>query len=906
MFIFNKVVKMGSVFWRRYTMKRTLALGSILLLIINILSISIYADDFELPDIPGGQELADIKTPENTDNSTDFFIEEDTETISEEPPVQSSTANNVDDLELESLLVEDASEVVEEDVNKLSVLDSEYGTNTSVATQGTADQPIVNDIIIRGGFASASEIQAKMGTRKGRPLDKKVLEEDFQRLYKLGQFADVQIKEEILPGYRVNIIILLREKNLIRRITFRGNKVKPNKLEKEIESQIDTRYDEGLATRDARALEEYYYNKFYYFAKVTPEAEPFEDGVRLVFNIDEGHKLWIRTILFRGNYRFTDEALRNVMQTKQSSFFTRGKMNRKDLEADLERIKLYYQSNGYLDVEVTERPFQVSEDVEYDSGWFAHDDAHLYIDINEGEQYRVGSISFEGNKLVSDNDIRNVIQTMPGKIYSPLTAMEDSTHIRNIYGMSPNSRYFTRIFPERVLTEQPNVVDIVFHIEESPQVIIEDVQIVGNEKTKDNVFRRELEFYPGEMIDSTKIEASKDNIRNLDYVNADTFDIAVKEGSAPDRARVVVDLEEKQTGNVGFGVGFSSDDPISGSVTLSQRNFDFQDFPKNFKELITGQAFCGAGQYASTSISYGTKSKNYGLDFFNPWIFNKPVGWGFGFYYRTYEWDEFTQETIGGYTTFSKKLWIEDLTGSVTYRLDNISMYDFEDGASTILKSEAGSNWLSSLTFSLIYDSRNSIFRPSKGVRAEESFQLYGSFLGGDFTFWRNTMSVQGFYPFFTDNKDRNWILTGRTNLVTESPFDNSRIPAYEMLYAGGIGSVRGWQSGTLGPHNNSSAIGGYTSQTNSVELLVPIYETLIEGSAFFDVGGAFPNTWSVSGGQTSGPDGGCGYRASVGVGVHVITPLSPMPVRIYFPIPLNKQQGDDTEFIQFSFGATF
>lgn len=896
----NTVVKIGSATKRGYIMRKTLKLG-LSLVLFSFISIVAIADDLDLPDIPGGTDLTESDSSFGDTLSSDEFTEE---TVSED---RDFAVDDDSDLGLDNLTLEETTEVVEEvDNGPRSELDAAYDTDTSINTNGTAESPIVNDIIIRGGFATASEIQAKMGTRKGRPLDKKVLEEDFQRLYKLGQFADVQIKEEVLPGYRVNIIILLREKNLIRRISFRGNKVKPKKLEKVIESKIDTRYDEGQATRDARALEEYYTDKFYYFNKVTPEAEPFEDGVRLVFNIDEGHKVWVRDIVFRGNYRFTDASLRKILKTRQSSFFTRGKMNRKDIEDDIERIKLYYQSNGYLDVEVVERPFQVTEDEKYDSGWFSRDESHLYIDINEGEQYRIGSVSFDGNKLVSDDDLRNVIQTMPGKIYSPLVAMEDSTHVRDIYGMVPNSRYFTKIYPERVLTEQENVVDVVFHIDESPQVVIEDVQIVGNEKTKDRVFRRELDFYPGEMIDSTKIEDSKNNIKNLDFVDADTFDIAVKEGSSPDRARVVVDLEEKQTGNIGFGVGFSSDDPMSGSVTLSQRNFDFQDFPENFKELITGKAFTGAGQYASTSVSYGTKSKNYGLDFFNPWIFNKPVGWGFGFYYKTYEWDEFTQETLGGYTTFTKKLWNPNLTGSVTYRLDNVDMYDFKSGAAESVKAEAGSNWLSSITASLVYDSRDSIFRPNRGIKAEEKFSLYGTFLGGDFSFWRNTMSFQGFFPFFTDKKDRNWIITGRTNLITQGALDNSRIPTYEMLYAGGIGSVRGWESGTLGPHDSDTAIGGLTSQANSIELLAPIYEKLVEGSLFFDVGGAFPGTWDTSGGTKSGPNGGCGYRASVGVGIHVITPLSPMPVRIYFPLVLNKEDGDKTEFIQFSFGATF
>ena len=898
MFNFIMVVLMDSAGTRGNKMNKFAYFGFIIIL-ISLFQIKVSAEDIVLPDIPGGTELSATAANEQETSDADAALLEDLELDN----LLASEENNNTVTEISETIVTE-----EEDSSSQS---EEYGVEEEIIT-GSAQHPIVNKIVVRGGFITVSEIQAKMGTREGRVLDRKILEEDFQRLYKSGQFADVQIKEEVLPDYRVNIIVLLREKNIIRRISFRGNDTqKARKFEKIIKSKIDERYDEGQATRDAREIEEYYHDKFYYFAKVTPEAEPFEDGVKLVFNIDEGHKLWIRDIMFRGNYRFTDETLRDMLKTRQSSFFSRGKLNRKNLEEDLERLKLYYQSNGYLDVEVTERPFQVTEDGEYDDHWFARDEAHLYIDINEGEQYRVGSISFEGNKLVSDNDLRNVIQTMPGKIYSPLTAMEDSTHIRDIYGATPNSRYFTKIFPERVLTEQPNVVDVVFHINESPQVIIEDVQIVGNTKTKDRVFRRELEFYPGEMIDSNKIEKSKNNIKNLDFVNQDTFDIAVKEGSAPDRARVVVDLEEKRTGNVGFGVGFSSDDPFAGSVTLSQRNFDFQDYPKSFKEFITGKSFTGAGQYASISASMGTKSKNYGLDFFNPWIFNKPIGWGFGTYWKTYEWDDFSQETIGAYTTFTKRILSPDLTASVTYRLDRVDMYDIESGASTLIKKEKGQNWLSSLTFGLTYDTRDNIFRPTKGIIASERFSLYGGPLGGNYSFWRNSASIQGFFPFFTDRKDRNWVISARTKLETQNSYDDddsdtAGIPAYEMLYAGGIGSVRGWRSGTLGPHDNYTAIGGKTSQTNSVEMFAPIYEKLIEGSIFFDVGGAFPDSWSVTGGTEGGKNGGSGYRASVGFGLHVITPLSPMPVRIYFPIVLNKKDDDDTEFIQFSFGAQF
>lgn len=830
--------------------------GGLLTLVLFVISgaISVAAEPL-LPPVPGGRELDDVDNPANA-----IFSEEiDVAAMSKKPVV------------------------------------------------GTEKNPLVNKIIVRQSFVTPSEIKALMGTREGALLDRKVLEEDFQRLYKIGKFADVQIKEEKLPENKVNIIVLLREKNIVRRIAFRGNdELRPGTLQKLIKSKAGDRYDEGQATRDARAIEEKYRDKFFYFAKVKLTAEPFEDGVKLVFDIDEGGKIWVRDIVLRGNYRFTDKTIQTVMKTKESTFFTRGKIERRTFEEDLERIRMFYQSNGYLDVTVTERPFQVTAN-DVTKGMFGRRELYIYIDIDEGEQYRIGSVSFEGNKLVADDDIRSVLKTMPGKIYSPVTSMEDSRIIRDIYGDAPNSRYFTKVNPERVLTEQENVVDVVFHIQESAQVVIEDVQIVGNVKTKDKVFRRELDFYPGELIDSKKINKSTDNIRNLDYVKADTLDISVREGSAPDRGVVVVNLEEKSTGNVNFGVGVSNDDPIAGQINLTQRNFDFQDLPTSFKEFITGKSFVGAGQYASISMSMGTKSKNIGFDFMNPWIFNKPIGWGFGSFWKTYEWDEFTDERVGFYTTLAKRLWWKELKGAVTYRLENVNMTDLDPGASPVIVREQGSNLLSSVGLTVGWDSRNNVFDPEKGVLASNSFKLYGGILGGHYDFWSNSMNLQGFYPFFTDRKDRNWVISARTGFSTMDQYSNTdHIPVYETLYAGGIGSVRGWRANTLGPHDNDSAIGGYSSQMNSVEIFVPVYEKLIKGSWFFDAGGVFPDAWSISGGEKAGVNGGSGYRASTGFGLHVKTPLSPMPIRVYFPITLNKQEGDSTEVVQFTFGAAF
>lgn len=773
--------------------------------------------------------------------------------------------------------------------------------------QETGD-PVVNEIIVRGIYKlTPDEIKYRMGTREGEVFNKQVLDEDFERLRAMGEFADVQFKIEDVPGRnRINIIVLLREKSIIRRITFlHDGRTRLSHLEDQVQSKVGELYDAGQVARDARAIEDFLKGKSYYFAVVEPEVEPFEDGVRLVFDVQEGGKLYVRGVIFRGNYHFRDKTLLKFMQTKPSNLFSIRQFDRQKFEQDLERVRLFYQGHGYLDVQVTERPFQVTANTP--TGRFGRRDAYVYIDIDEGAQYRVGSVSFEGNGLVSDDDLRAVIETMPGQVYSPIKVEEDCHTIRDIYGLAPSSRYFTRVTGDYRITEADYIVNVVFSIEESPQIVIEDVEIIGNDVTKDNVYRRELTFFPGENIDSKKINESERNLRNLDYFHADSFRMNVREGSTPERGVVTVRMEEKETGQLSFGVGFSSSETMMGMVSIEQRNFDYAAWPESFREFITGKSFRGAGQYFRGSASMGTRSKNFGLDWNNPWIFDRPISWGFGAYYRTYEWDQFTDERIGGYTSIGRRLFNQHLTGSVTYRLERVNMYNVHNSASRFIHQEKGVTLFSRMAFALNWDNTDNRFDPTRGLKVNNTFELVGGILGGDKDFWSNNFKVAQYAPIYIDKDDRPYYLMLGSEFATMDRFGSTKeIPVYERLYAGGIGTVRGWDHRRLGPRDGNSVIGGYSRQTNQVEFFAPVYEDMVKMSVFYDVGGVWADPWSISGGQKAGRSGGSGYRHSTGVGLHVKTPLSPMPVRIYYTQYLNKYDRDETSFIQFTFGAQF
>ncbi len=759
-----------------------------------------------------------------------------------------------------------------------------------------AAAPIVRDIRIVGAMQNTpQEIKAKMRTREGHPLDRKVLDEDFQRLFKMGPFADVQIKENPVEGEpdKVDLIVLVREKNIIRRIVFRGNeRVKTKKLEDKIQSKAGARFDEGQVARDARAIEEWYKDEYYYFAQVTTEKEPFEDGIRLVFNVEEGGKMYVRKITFRGNEHIKDKELLKYMQTRSGSLFSRGKYDRENFERDLERVKLYYQSKGYLDVRVVERPFSITEnDPEAKK---QKNRAEIIIDIEEGQQYKVGKIDFDGNGLVDELTLRGVLKTMPGEIFSPQTVEEDAGHIRDVYGAYPNSRYFTKVWSERVLTEENDVIDVVFHVKEGLEVVIEDVQIIGNRKTKDAIFRREITQLPGEKIDSAKINQSKANLMNLNYTNPEktTFKVepVLEDGQTDEtqtqRGRVVVSLEEAATGKLSFGAGYTERLGVFGEVKLEQRNFDYQDWPTSFKEFLTGKSFMGSGQNLALSARFGSESQSYSFGWSNPWIFNKPILFGFKTYYDTQTWDTYDENDLGGKVYVGKYLW-KRLWGQITYKLDNIEISDVDDDASTYIKNQEGEMVLSRTIYDLSWSTINSKWDPTKGYKLALSQEVVGGPFAGDADFFRSFLTAQWYHPFYTDKQGRPWVFSITSQVGYVDPFgdtDKDSMPLYEKLYAGGLSTLRGFDSYSVSPRSDGDAIGGLYRQTNQFEFWVPVYEKMVRASAFYDVGGV----WDEYGGD----DGS--YRSSVGLGLHVKTPLFPMPIRIYWAHALNSEEEDD------------
>ncbi len=799
------------------------------------------------------------------------------------------------------------------------------------------------------------QIIYRMSTRVGHPLRERTLDGDFQRLASMGVFDDIQIKKEMVPG-GVRIIVVVREKDIIRRIEFTGNtQIKTKKISKLIESRVGERYDAGKGNRDRRAIEDFLHKEYYYFGEVETVVEPFEDGVRLVFDISEGGRLYVGDIQFRGNSVFTRKALLAKMETKRSGLISRGKYLRRAFERDLERIRMSYLDKGFLDVRVIERPMQITANEP--TSRFQRRDVFLHVDIDEGEEYRVGRVNFDflNTSLVPEEAIRAAIKTIPGGVYSPITIQEDAMKIRDVYGMSPNSRYFTKVMPEPEITEDGLVMDVTFRIQESPEIVVEGVRVTGLTHTKEVVVLREFELFPGEKIDSRKFRRSKENIENLGYFK-ERPNIEIREGSTPDRAILVAELEEIPTGKITAGVGVSSQDSIVGSFGVSQRNFDYKDRPKSFRDFYTGKSFRGAGQSFSINASAGSETQSYSANFTNPWIFGKPISMSLGAYYNQYKYDgEYHERRIGGNWIYGKRLFgLKDLTISGGYRFEMVKLSNFQNtGYSEEYLRQEGDHNVSRWVMGVNYDSRDSQWEPTRGALVGANLELAGTVAGSSKDFWRGFLTGQYLIPLYVDSQERNWTLGFRGDYAIAQAYGDgdgegqlvnvetgarrttsyrNEVPYYERFHLGGVGSVRGFDYRGISPRdNNNNAIGGESMASASVEFFFPIWDRLVRGSVFYDIGSVWrysddpdynegvsrSSLGTYNAAKAQGEPDPEGYkrretnterkfRSSMGFGLHIKTPMGPMPVRLYYAIPLNKQEGDKIQRFQFTMGALF
>ncbi len=738
-----------------------------------------------------------------------------------------------------------------------------------------ATGPVVRSVEIRfkgDATVDRERILANMRLKPGEIFTKEKEEEDLRALYNTGDLLDVQFTTTDVAG-GIKLIVTVEARAGLGNIEFLGNTVfTATRLRQEIELKIGGSVDDTSLATAKDAILELYRAKGYPDAtvdySVSPGATP--GFSRAVFSINEGGRGIIKDVIFEGATSFSPGKLKSVIKSDNRNWIKfwdlKRRVDRTKIEADIKAIEEFYQNAGYLDARVINVVPQRVDDK----------NVNLVFSISEGPVYTVAAVNVAGNKLYQTSDLIPVFQLEAGQTFSLADMKIDLETIADYYG---SRGYADAKVTPRIDKQAGAQLGITYAIEEGNQFKVGKISISGNQKTKEEVVRRELTLAPTDEYNTIKIRKSQSRLMALDYFEGVDF-MPVSSDLGPDYKDINIDLKEKPTGQVQFGAGFSSIDNLVGFVEVTQKNFDITNWP----------SFTGAGQRFRLGLKAGTERKDFIMSLTEPYFLGQRLSLGGDLFFteKTYLSDYYDQRDIGGSINLRKPLG-DNTDLRLTYTLQQVEIYDIENDASEIIRQEEGEFLQSRIGAAWVFDNRNSFQQPSKGHKFSVEATYSGGFLGGDVDTYSLSLSGQKYWklPY-----EMIFSLQGELASVDTS---EDRVPIFERQFLGGANNLRGFEYRDVGPKDeNGEPIGGNTLGWITAELTFPIVAK-IRGAVFADAGFVNPDSWDYSAGD---------YNADIGLGVRVNLPVVG-PVKIDYGIPVTTDEFND-EGGQFQFSVDY
>lgn len=665
-------------------------------------------------------------------------------------------------------------------------------------------------------------------------------------VYALGLFSDVQI-DATTSRNGVKTTIIVKEFPKLRNLKFSGNrKVKRKTLQESL-----TLFEGRLASPEAiknnvEKIKSLYSEKGYLLADVSVTRSPVDgepEKIDLEFVIDEGRKVKVASIAFAGNAHFSDKKLRSKMSTKKKSLFRTGNFNRDKYLEDKDKVVEFYKEKGYIDAVVTR-----------DSIRYNNDKTRMFIiiDVLEGNKYYFGSISWNGNKILPDNKIRDRIRFGAGKIYNQKKYDETMAKLYEIY--QDEGYWYVQI--EEKTTPRGDTLDFSLSITENNPVHIRLVNVENNTKTKEKVIRRELVVKPGTVFKRSVLGRSLRELMILNFFsNVEPGWDILPNGDID----LKINVTEKETGQFSVGAGYSQRDRFVATIGLG--------IPNLF----------GTGQTATIDVELGGRRNTFSLSYIEPWLLDTPTSLSGSFYLQERQWyDWFNERRMGGDVQVGRRLrWPDNYFRIYTgYRLEQVDYLDItqsyiNDNVNNPFSVEK-QDWpltTSAMSVTLLRDSRDLPQFPTKGSIVSLRNELSGTFLGGDWNYYRQTFTAEYYQKLF-------WkvVLMGRARFGAMGGIyhgDND-IPYSERFAPGGVdpdGTIRGYDDGRVGPRDAYGAfLRGRFELVYNLELTIPIAEQQVYVLLFADAGNAYLTRRDVTPFK--------GYNRSVGPGFRVLIPL--------------------------------
>lgn len=746
------------------------------------------------------------------------------------------------------------------------------------------------------------QILSKVRAQAGQVYSRAQLEVDVRQLAATQQFLSV--KGEVVPTADRKVIVrfVLEERPMINAVEIVGNRHKKDEdLRDLIVTRAGSTYDVFAVEQDRQAIVNAYKKDGYVNVRVEVDKDAWEKQGVLRFRITEGPKTRISDVVFEGNQHIKKDLLKWKINTKTYFwFFQQGLVDEETLDADQAIIRDQYLKRGYLDV-------RVSRSLDY-----SPDKSRVVIRfiINEGPRYRIGRINITGNRVFSENELRGELVISTGEYVSRDQVERSQRHIEDRYG---HEGYIYRtVDVTTAYSETPGVVDINFTITENKAYIVGQVIIRGNQNIQDRVPRRQIRLYPDQTYDTVLVKKSIDRLKAQRLYQ----DVKITPvGDAPDVRDMLVEVQEGQTGRFSFGAGVSTNTGLLGQFSVEQQNFDITNYPRNFDEFIHGQSFKGAGQYFRILLEPGTELQRYRVTFEEPSLFDTAYSFANDAYYFTRRRESWDEQRLGDVITLGRRfgdVW----TVSAAFRVEQVTIRRVQDlndngiseadmlyldaSGNTFVGSDSaqdvlndrGSHFLTSIKPGVVRDTTDSRTFPTTGNRASLFWEQYGA-LGGDVTMSKIIGRFDWYYPLYTDLFDRKTVFAQR-NEVGVIPFGTS--PFYERFYGGGIGSLRGFRFRGVSPRQGGlkDPVGGDFSWISTGEVNFPIFEEMLRGVVFVDVGTVESDMTIRS------------IRSDVGFGFRITIPFfGQLPLALDFALPLTKSDRDNdrTQVVSFSLG---
>ena len=773
----------------------------------------------------------------------------------------------------------------------------------------------------------------------GGRLDQGSIDDGLKALIETALFQDVKINQ---AGGR--LVVTVVENPVIGRIAFEGNKkVKDEQLSAEIQSKPRGTLSRPMVQSDAQRIAEIYRRSGRYDVRVNPEIiEQPNNRVDLIFTITEGSKTGVKSVEFIGNNAYSSYRLKDIIKTHESnllSFLGGADVYDPDrVEADRDLIRRFYLKSGFADVQV------VAALTEYDpekKGFL------VTFKIEEGQQYRIASVDFQCSIATLDaNALRSFSRVNVGSLYNA-EALEKSVEEMQIEA-SRRGYAFAIVLPRGDRNFEAHTVSIVFAVDEGPRTYIERINVRGNTRTRDYVIRREFDISEGDAYNRALVDRAERRLKNLDFFKS--VRLITEPGSSSDRVILIVDLEEKSTGDFSISGGYSTTDGALAEVSISERNF------------------MGRGLFAKASVTYGQYARGASLSFVEPYLLDYRVALGLDIFYREQlanDYISYGTSTLG----FSPRLGFalrEDLSLQLRYSLyqqsitlptalnncNNLAGSAFfptptyintvlggvdptgnaqaglapgclADGESSLpVRQELanGPAWTSSVGYSLNYNTLDNNKNPTDGLLIDFKQDFAG--VGGDVSYLKSTIDGKYYAPLVADIVGLIHVQSGMLNSIGDSQL--RMLDHFQM----GPNLVRGFAPNGIGPRDltfypytgTGDALGGTKYWGASAELQMPFWflpkEVGLRGAVYADAGSLWdyqgPTSWAATGEVNSPTCPTCGLRyddstiirSSVGVGLIWQSPFGPL--RFDYAVPLTKGKYDIVQQFKFGGGTSF